>query len=87
MLCFLSLKISSFEVTPNYEILFFACEVLEVVNILQDHLIRGPSSALMTQLGNFNIAGQLNRSEIQFGNTLLIQFDLYFSHFLALCLF
>ncbi|KAM7374337.1 hypothetical protein PAMP_007003 [Pampus punctatissimus] len=48
-------KISSFSVTPNYEILFFSSEIYEVVNIIDflDHKIE--LSTLKTKMENFVI--------------------------------
>lgn len=34
VICFMSPQISSFSVTPNYEIIFFSSEYVEVINIL-----------------------------------------------------
>ncbi|XP_078121876.1 complement factor B-like isoform X2 [Sander vitreus] len=48
-------KISSFSVTPNYEIVFFSSEVFEVVKILDFFNQKIERSAILTQLKNFKI--------------------------------
>ncbi|KAM7397999.1 hypothetical protein PAMA_006057 [Pampus argenteus] len=51
-------KISSFSVTPNYEILFFSSEIYEVVNIIDflDHKIE--LSTVKTKIENFVIGAK-----------------------------
>lgn len=59
---FISSQISSFSVTPNYEILFFSSEIFEVVNILD--FLDGKISNLKAELDNFNVVGEWHISEI-----------------------
>lgn len=59
---FISSQISSFSVTPNYEILFFSSEIFEVVNIID--FLDGKISNLKAELDTFNVIGEWHISEI-----------------------
>ncbi|XP_044079271.1 complement factor B-like isoform X2 [Siniperca chuatsi] len=48
-------KISSFSVTPNYEVLFFSSDVFEVVNIIDFLDGKKVLSAIKTEMENFKI--------------------------------
>uniref|UniRef100_A0A4W5K1Q6 C3/C5 convertase n=1 Tax=Hucho hucho TaxID=62062 RepID=A0A4W5K1Q6_9TELE len=54
-------KVSSFSVSPNYEILFFASDVLEVVNIIDfSGDKRKPLEEVLADLDNFKYDGEDN---------------------------
>nr|XP_046266131.1 complement factor B-like [Scatophagus argus] len=48
-------KISSFNVNPNYEILFFSCDIFEIVNILDFWRDRPLLSSILNNLDTFQI--------------------------------
>lgn len=50
------LQISSFTVSPNYEIVFFSSEIFEVVNILD--FFDGKEVKLHDTLKNFKVEGE-----------------------------
>ncbi|XP_070839171.1 complement factor B-like [Chaetodon trifascialis] len=51
-------KISSFTVSPNYEIVFFSCEIFEVVNILDFFDNKIKLSTIKDELENFQTDGK-----------------------------
>ncbi|XP_041808468.1 complement factor B-like [Chelmon rostratus] len=51
-------KISSFSLTPNYEIIFFSCEIFEVVNIFDFVNGRIQLNTIKDELNNFQIDGK-----------------------------
>lgn len=54
----MSPQISSFTVTPNYEIVFFSSEIYEVVNIIDFLDGKIERSALKTAMDNFTIGSE-----------------------------
>lgn len=60
----MSPQLASFAVTPNYEIVFFACDIYEVVNILDFRDGKISLSTIISQLENSKIGGESNSSEI-----------------------
>lgn len=60
-ICLTSAQISSFSVSPNYELLFFSSELDEVVNILD--FFDGQPVDLEGELKNFEVNGGLSVSE------------------------
>lgn len=57
-------QISSFAVTPNYEILFFSSDMFEVVNILDFFDRKIVLRTIMDDIEKFKIGGESNRSAI-----------------------
>lgn len=53
-------QISSFTVAPNYEILFYNCDIYEVVNILDFWDGTVPLSSVVRVLENFAVGGESN---------------------------
>ncbi|XP_059208412.1 complement factor B-like [Centropristis striata] len=53
-------KISSFSVTPNYEIVFFSSEIHEVVNIM-DFFEPGGVNDIIQRVNNFEISEDINK--------------------------
>lgn len=62
--CFTSPQISSFSVSPNYELLFFSSELSEVVSILD--FFDGQEVNIKEKLEKFTIKGGSSRSETRF---------------------
>lgn len=54
-ICLTSAQISSFSVSPNYELLFFSSEISEVVNILD--FFEGQPVDLQGELKRFQVTG------------------------------
>lgn len=54
----MSPQISSFTVTPNYEIAFFSSDVFEVVNILDYLDNKIELSTIKTEMQKFEIGGE-----------------------------
>ena len=59
----MSPQISSFTVTPNYEILFFGCDTFEVVNILDFREGKVNLNTVKTDVEQFQPGGESNGSE------------------------
>lgn len=57
--CLTSPQISSFSVSPNYELLFFSSEISEVVSILD--FFNDQEVNIKDQLKKFNIKGGVKR--------------------------
>lgn len=51
-------QISSFSVTPNYEITFFSSELYEIVNIIDFMEGRAKLSDVKTKLEEFAVGGE-----------------------------
>lgn len=60
----MSPQISSFSVTPNYEILFFSADIIGVVNILDFLDGKAILSNVKNTLEKFEVGGESNRSEM-----------------------
>lgn len=60
----MSPQLASFAVTPNYEIVFFSCDIYEVVNIIDFRDGKISLSTIKSQLENSKIGGESNSSEI-----------------------
>ncbi len=60
----MSPQISSFSVSPNYEIVFFSSEIYEVISIL-NFLNRGVAlKDITSEIEKFVVGGELHRSKI-----------------------
>ncbi|KAM6911649.1 complement factor B-like [Lycodopsis pacificus] len=64
-------KISSFSVSPNYEIVFFSSEVYEVVNILDFFDNKIEPSTILDKVNNFKVEGRNTGTDL---NALFMRF-------------
>jgi len=60
----MSPQISSFTVSPNYDILFFSSEIIKVVNITDFLNAKVEEFTIIDALKNFKVGGESNRSEM-----------------------
>ncbi|XP_072230703.1 complement factor B-like [Leuresthes tenuis] len=58
-------KISSFSVTPNYEILFFSSNIYEVSNILDFYDRRATMNSIINDLENFKVEGRNTGTNVE----------------------